>query len=208
LPAADMYNETIPGSPRSIHNEQETKMTTLKSVVKAAMLLLICATVSSAQAPPELEAKLHAKIKQLEPLSTDAHVVSAVKAYNSTPPSPEAKGMTNDKWHSLTLFDPFVRAIGKTALSEYLKTKRDDEIAKVFVSGADGGKVGFDAKTEHWTHKGLPKHEVPMTGKTWIGAVKLDDSTGLQMIQVGLPVLDGGKPIGSIVFGLRADKLR
>jgi hypothetical protein len=182
--------------------------TTAKSIMKMATVLLVAATASFAQAPPELQAKLNAKIKQLEGFSTDSQVVGAVKTYNSTAPSAEQKAMTNDKWHSLTLFDPFVRAIGKSPLSEYLKTKRDDEIAKVFVSGADGGKVGFDAKTEHWTHKGMPKHEVPMTGKTWIGSVKLDDSTGLQMIQVGLPVLDGGKPIGSIVFGLRADKLR
>jgi len=166
------------------------------------------ATAGFAQAPPEIKAKLDAKIRQLEAFRTDPQVVSAVKAYNATPPSPEAKAMTNEKWHSLSLMDPFVRTVGKTPLSEYLKTKRDDVIAKVFVSGADGGKAGFDAKTEHWTHKGLPKHEVPMTGKMWIGPVKLDDSTGLQLIQVGLPVLDGGKPIGSIVFGLRVEKLR
>ena len=118
--------------------------------------------------------------------------------------------MTNEQWHNLSLFDPFVRAVGKSALSEYLKTIKisDESIAKVFVSGADGCKVGFDAKTEHWTHKGMPKHELPMTGQTWIGPVKLDDSTGLVLIQVGLPVLDGGQPIGSIVFGLRAEKLR
>jgi len=79
---------------------------------------------------------------------------------------------------------------------------------KFFVSGADGFKVGYDAKTEHWTHKGMPKHEVPMTGETWIGTVKVDDSTGQPLIQVGLPVLDDGKPIGSIVVGLRVDKLR
>jgi hypothetical protein len=48
---------------------------------------------------------------------------------------------------------------------------------------------------------------VPMSGQIWTGHVKLDDSTGLQMIQVGMPVLDGGKPIGSIVFGLRTDRL-
>jgi hypothetical protein len=177
--------------------------TTFKSAALGAMVLLISATVF-AQTP----AKLEAEIKQLKPFSTDPQVVSAVKAYNSTPRSPEEKAMTNDSWHSLTLFDPFVRAVGKSSLSGYLKTKRDDVIAKIFVSGADGGKVGFDAKTEHWTHKGLPKHEVPMSGKVWTGTVKLDDSTGLQMLQVGLPVLDEGKPIGSIVFGLRVDKLR
>jgi len=171
-------------------------------------LLLICSTIALAQAPPELQAKLNAQIKRLEAFSTDPQVVSAVKEYDSTPRSPEEKAMTNEKWHSLSLFDPFVRAIGKNSLSQYLKSKRDDVIAKIFVSGADGGKVAFDAKTEHWTHKGMPKHEVPMSGRTWIGTVKLDDSTGLQLIQVGLPVLAEGKPIGSIVFGLRAEKLR
>ena len=183
-------------------------MTPACKTILTAVLTALVSTAGFSQAPPELKAKFDAKVKQIEPLATDPQVVSAVKNYNTTPPSPEAKAMTNEQWHSLTLFDPFVRSIGKTALSEYLKTKRDDVIAKIFVSGADGGKVGFDAKTEHWTHKGMPKHEVPMTGKMWVGPVKLDDSTGLQMIQVGFPVLDGNKPIGSIVFGLRADKLR
>jgi hypothetical protein len=162
------------------------------------------------QAPPEIKSKLDAEIKQLQSLSTDPEVVNAVKAHNSTPASAEAMAMTNDKWHGLTVLDPFVRATAKAPLSEYLKAKKktDETIAKVFVSGADGFKVGFDAKTEHWTHKGMPKHEVPMTGETWIGSVKLDDSTGQQLIQVGLPVLDESKPIGSIVFGLRVDKLR
>lgn len=183
-------------------------MTTPRKAALTAALAILVSTAGFSQAPPELKAKFDAKVKQLQSFSTDPQVVSAVKAYNATPPSPEAKAMTNEQWRSLTLFDPFVRAVGKSALSEYLKTKRDDEVAKIFVSGADGGKVGFDAKTEHWTHKGMPKHEVPMSGQMWVGSVKLDDSTGLQMIQVSFPVLDGGKPIGSIVFGLRTDKLR
>lgn len=177
----------------------------------ASLFLLISALTTSAQAPPEIKAKLDAKIKQLSSFTTDPEIVNAVKAHNSTPASGEAAAMTNEKWHSLSVLDPFVRATAKAPLSEYLKTKvrsEDDTIAKVFVSGADGSKVGFDAKTEHWTHKGMPKHEVPMTGQTWIGSVKVDDSTGQQLIQVGLPVLSAGKPIGSIVFGLRVDKLR
>ena len=170
--------------------------------------LLFLSAMILAQAPPELQAKLTAELKTLEGDSADPQVVSAVQAYNSTAPSADAKAMTNDKWHGLTLFDPFVRVLGKNTLSEHLKGMCNDEIIKIFVSGSDGGKVGFNAKTEHWTHKGMPKHEVPMQGKIWIGTVKLDESTGMQMIQVGLPVMSAGKPIGSIVFGLRADKLR
>lgn len=182
----------------------------LRKLFLGATLLSVCGVAALAQAPPEIKAKLDLKIKQLSRYSTDPQVVNAVKAHNATPPSAEAKAMTNEQWHSLSLFDPFVRALAKSPLSEYLKTLKssDESIAKVFVSGADGFKVGFDAKTEHWTHKGMPKHELPMSGQTWIGAVKLDDSTGLLLIQVGLPVLDGDKPIGSMVFGLRADKLR
>jgi hypothetical protein len=183
-------------------------MTTRMGVL-AGLMVSICALGSFGQAPPEIKAKLDAKIKQLAAFSTDPEIVKEVKAHNATPASAEAAAMTNEKWHSATVLDPFVRATAKTPLSEYLKTKKnaDDTIAKVFVSGADGCKVGFDAKTEHWTHKGMPKHEVPMSGQTWIGPVKVDDSSGQQLIQVGLPVLDGGKPIGSIVFGLRVDKL-
>ena len=185
-------------------------MTTCKNPLIAYLVLVLCAVSGFAQAPPEIKAKLDAKIRQLAALSTDPEIVNAVKAHNAAPPNAEAIAMTNDKWHSLSVLDPFARAAAKTPLSEYLKTKKmsDDAIAKIFVSGADGTKVGFDAKTEHWTHKGMPKHEVPMKGETWIGSVKADDSTGQQLIQVGFPVLDGKKPIGSIVVGLRVDKLR
>jgi hypothetical protein len=206
---ADIHSKAMRRESRP-DQEGMNMSSSVNSVMKIpiALLILTLATAVFAQAPPELQAKLNVEIKQLVAFSADPKIVDAVKAYNATPPSPEAKAMTNENWHSLTIFDPFVRAIGKSPLSEFLKGMRNDVIIKVFVSGADGGKVGFDSKTEHWTHKGMPKHEVPMSGKTWIGSVKLDDSTGLQTIQVGLPVLSGGKPIGSIVFGLRADKLR
>jgi hypothetical protein len=185
-------------------------MTACKKALTAHLIVIMCAIAGWGQAPPEIKAKLDAKIKQLTALSTDPEIVNAVKAHNATPASAEAAAMTNDRWRGLSVLDPFVRATAKAPLSEYLKDKEksDDTIAKVFVSGADGFKVGFDAKTEHWTHKGMPKHEIPMKGETWIGTVKVDDSTGQQLIQVGLPVLDGKKPIGSIVVGLRVDKLR
>jgi hypothetical protein len=190
------------------HNRGLFVPTTVDRSIKIMLLLLAAVCAGDAQAPPDLQAKLDTEMKHLKEISHDSQVVDAVKAYNSTAQSGEARTMTNEKWHSLAILDPFVRSIGKNALSEFLKTRRDDVIVKIFVSGADGGKVGFDAKTEHWTHKGMPKHEVPMSGKIWVSPVKLDDSTGLQMIQIGLPVENAEKPIGSIVFGLRADKLR
>ena len=67
--------------------------------------------------------------------------------------------------------------------------------------------MAFLSKTTSWSHADKDKHKVPMSGKTFIGPVALDESTGVQMIQIGLPVLDGGRPIGSIVLGLAVSKL-
>jgi len=133
--------------------------------------------------------------------------VAAVKAHNAGP-SAEVKAMNNDKWKTLSLLDPFVRSFSRNPLGEHLKTKKDAIITEAFVSGADGCKVAFLAKTTSWSHKGKDKHEVPMTGRMWYGPVEVDESTGQQQVQVGLPVLDGGKPIGSIVAGLSMAKLK
>ena len=37
--------------------------------------------------------------------------------------------------------------------------------------------------------------------------MEVDASTGLQTIQIAVPVLDGGKPIGSLVVNLSITKL-
>ena len=157
--------------------------------------------------PADVKARVEAKAKALQSWSTDAQVVAAVKAYNANPPA-EAKAMTNEKWGKLTLLDPLVRGYSKNPLAMFLKQKKDDQISEGFVSGADGCKVAFLSKTTSWTHKGKPKHDVPMTGRVWYGNVEVDESTGVQQIQIGLPVLDGGKPVGSIVVGLSVAKLR
>jgi hypothetical protein len=183
----------------------KTARTTASFVVLT--LLFSTATCLADGFPPELKTKGEAKLTQLKALSTDPQIVSAVKAYDTDPPA-YAKAMTNDKWKSLSVLDPDVRAYSKNPLAEYLKTKKDDAVAEMFVSGADGGKVAFLSKTTSWTHKDKPKHEVPMSGNVWIGPVEVDESSGQSELQVALPVLEGGKPIGSIVVGLRTANLQ
>jgi len=168
--------------------------------------LLLAGTGFSQTITPEVKANLDKKVKQLQSWSTDPVIVAAVKAHNSNPPA-EDKAMTNEKWSQLTVLDPYVRSFAKNPLGVYLKTKKDDQIAECFVSSADGTKVAFLSKTTFWSHADKDKHKVPMTGKTYIGPVALDDSTGLQQIQISLPVLDNGKPIGSVVVGLNVSKL-
>jgi hypothetical protein len=174
----------------------------------AALPALVFAAVAAAQTlPPDLRAKVDARAAQLRAWGTDPTIVAAVKAHNAGL-SAEEKAMTNQKWTQLTVLDPFVRAYTRNPAGQFLKSKKDAQIAECFVSGADGTKVAFLSKTTAWSHAGKDKHRVPMSGKVYVGPASMDDSTGLQLVQVGLPVLDGGRPIGSIVVGLAVSRMK
>ena len=177
------------------------------SIGRAAFALGLLAAVGSGQTlAPEVQAKVQAKARQLSSWSTDPAIVEAVKAHNANPPA-EYRDMTQEKWKGLSVLDPSVRAFSKSPLGQHLKAKLDPQITECFVSASDGTKVAFLSKTTFWSHKDKDKHKVPMAGKVYIGPAQLDDSTGLVEVQVGLPVLDGAKPIGSIVIGLGVSKL-
>jgi hypothetical protein len=183
----------------------------MKKAIFAALALglaVICLNVSASTegVDPAVQAKVDLKIRELQAWAKDEKIVKAVKTHNAAPPA-EHVAMTQDKWKSLTVLDPIVRGLTKNDAAEFLKSKKTDAVTEAFVSDALGTKVAFLAKTTGWCHKGKAKHDVPMTGKTWQGAIEIDESTGLQQMQIAVPVFDGEKPIGSLVVGLSIAKL-
>ncbi|MBL8264922.1 hypothetical protein [Steroidobacter sp.] len=171
-----------------------------------AALLCVSQVVAAAGLDPALQGKVNAKVKEIQTWAAEPTVVNAVKAYNAGK-SPEAAAMDQAKWANTSVIDPFVRGLTKNPAAEVLKAKKGDVVSEAFLSGADGGKVAFLGKSSNWSHKGKPKHEQPLSGKTWQGDVEVDESSGLQQVQVAVPVLDGGKAIGSLVVGLSIGKL-
>ncbi len=170
----------------------------LRRLAVAAVLV----TVASAQAPDAaLQAKLEAKAKEVAAWAAEPVIVDAARKQNAALPA-ELAALTKDKWKSLTVLDPLVRGLAKNPVGAFLKSKQGDIVTEAFASDAKGNKLGFIAKTSSWSHAGAPKHDVPMTGKVWFGNVEVDESTGKQQIQLAVPILDGGKPIGSLVVGV------
>lgn len=176
-----------------------------RAILRTSLVLALVAAVGvSAEAlAPELQPKLDAKVAALKAWSTEPTIVNAVKAHNAKPTAT----FTNDSWKALTILDPAVRAFQTNAAAKWIKDHKEDAVTEAFVSGADGAKVAFLSKPSGWTHAGKPKHDKPMSGKTWQGEVEVDASSGARQIQVSVPVLDGGKAIGSIVVGFSVAKL-
>ena len=173
-----------------------------------AAAALMFASIAGAQGfDAALQAKLDARVQAAKLWAADPTVVAAVKALNANLPADHA-AMTEAKWTELSVLDLFVRSLSKNDAATFLKGKKGDDVSEAFVSSANGTKVAFLAKTTSWSHKGKAKHETPMTGKVWQGPIETDTSSGVQQIQVAVPVLDGGKPIGSLVVGYAISKLR
>jgi hypothetical protein len=173
----------------------------------AALIALAPTALLSADIDAALQAKIDAELSQIKALAAAPAVVAAVKAHNAGLAAEES-AMTQEKWSSLTVLDPFVRRLVKNPAAVALKAGRSEATSEAFVSGADGTKVAFLSKTTNWCHAGKPKHDVPLAGRTWQGKVEIDESSGEQQVQVAVPVLDEGRPIGSLVVGLSISKLR
>jgi len=175
-------------------------------IANLTVLMIVAVAAHGEDLTAVQKTKVDAKIKQCSSWSTDAKIVAPVRAANATPPV-AGKAMTQEKWENLSMLSPEIKAFSKNELAQYLRTIKDAAMAEIFVSAADGTKAAFLSKTSSWSHKGKPKHDVPMTGKPWVGKPELDESTGVQQVQIALPVLDKGKAIGSIVIGLDLSKL-
>jgi hypothetical protein len=181
-----------------------------RKIVAFVVVGLLGTAASALSAPaldPALQAKVDEQVKYVQSWASDPAVVAGVKAINAQAPAPN-KAMAQDKWAALPAFDAFVLSFSGNPVGLFLKSKRNQVISEAFVSAADGTKVAFLQKTSSWSHKGKPKHDVPMTGKTWQGEIETDASTGLQQVQVAVPVMDGGKAIGSVVVGLQVARLK
>lgn len=173
------------------------------------LLLVLAGTVGflrAADLDPAAQTKISAKLVEIKTWAADPVIVGAVVAQNAALP-PEYAAMTQEKWKALTVLDPFVRGFAKNPAGVFLKSKKAAWVGEAFLSDAKGVKVAFLSKPTNWSHAGKAKHDQPLSGRDWEGSVELDESTGLQQLQVAVPVLKDGAPVGVLTVGLSLSKL-
>ncbi|MES1196826.1 MAG: hypothetical protein ABUL58_07775, partial [Steroidobacter sp.] len=126
-------------------------MKTLISLL--CMLFLTSASHAESEITPAVQAKLDVMVKTIKAWAADPTIVDAVKTHNKGLPA-ELAAMTQEQWASLPVTSHVLFSFSHNPAAEVLKTNRTEEVTEAFISGEDGTKVAFLAKTTNWSHKG------------------------------------------------------
>lgn len=191
--------------PRIPADNPKVRCPTLLTTVLLAVALPTASLASTL--PSAIQARVDEHIKLATAWATEPAIVEATVAHNlSLPPAHAA--IDQDKWRALPARDPLVAEFIRNPAGQLLATKRSPLVIEAFLSDASGLKIAFLSKPTNWSHRGKPKHDVPMTGQVWQGPIEIDESSGYKQLQIAVPVFDREKkPIGSLVVGLNISEL-
>lgn len=165
----------------------------LQVVLLAAGVAVHAAAVADPLAP-ELQAKTEKYRQKLVEWAADPAVVGAVRDANAK----GAPAMNNAKWEELADADVAVKAYTASPMGKQLaKWEEDKNISKLFLRDAKGNLVAASSKPLLFNNANRPVIVNTLKGSPWIAAeVKPDPSTQKRSVQIGAPVMEGGKVIG------------
>lgn len=147
----------------------------------------------------------------LAAFGNDGMIVKAVKAEN-------AKGKTlaqikdmDAKWRGDAGIAPYMKELMTSECGMYLKEiqAKNNFIEEIFVMDNQGANVCQTDKTSDYWQGDEAKFTESFSGGSGavhMGDVEFDDSAQAYLVQVSVPVKDGGKAIGAITFGINVDK--
>ena len=148
----------------------------------------------------------------LKAYGSDPVIVKAVKEANQKNKTLQQIKELDKKWKDTPGVADYMKAImesecGKYIISIQKSAKYYDEI---FVMDNQGANVAMTDKTsDYWQgdEEKFTKSFKDGAGAIFVDEVKFDDSAQAYLVQVSVPVMDGGNAIGAITFGINIDHI-
>ncbi len=142
----------------------------------------------------------------------DPIIVKAVIAENAKAKSLDQIKQHDKKWKDTPGLATFMKKMMDSEEGKYIKTIQDSTgfYAEIFIMDNQGANVAMTDKTsDYWQgdEAKFQKSFVGGTGAVFVDEVEFDDSSQAYLVQVSVPVMDGGKAIGAITFGIDVDKV-
>ena len=186
-------------------------MKKLLSVALCSTLFLTAGVSIGAEKAPQKVIDL-AK-SELVRLGDDAIIIKAVKEEN-------AKGKTlaqikehDAEWTSTPGIADYMKALVESECGRHLRDLQNTTAyySEIFVMDNQGANVCMTDKTSDYWQGDEAKFKQSFNGgagAVFVDEVKFDESTQAYLVQVSVPVQDGGKAIGAITFGIDVDKIQ
>ena len=176
------------------------------------MLVILTASFTSGFAQ-DTPAAIKNLAPKLQKWASSSEVISAVKAQNAKNVSLDKIKEIDKKWMETSGVDDFMKDILSNSCSEYLKKLRKENpfIVEAFAMDNKGANVSMTNKTsDYWQgdEDKFTKSYNNGNGTVHFGKLSFDESSQAYVIQVSVPVVDGGKTIGAVTFGIDSGKVK
>lgn len=182
----------------------------MKSVKKLILASLISSFIAQGVMAEDAPAAVTALIPVIKKWGENPILVAAVKEQNAKGATLEQVQKRDKEWMAATGMDDQMKAITKNAGAQELDKLEATKpyFFESILMDSLGANVSMTNKTSDYWQGDEPKFTNAFkVGGVDVGKSKFDDSAKAYLIQVSVPVLDGGKPIGALCVGINLDEL-
>lgn len=179
----------------------------MKKLILAAALLASPYTLAE-----EVPAEVAALAGQLQSWGSDPALIAAVQAQNAKSMSLDAIKKRDAEWQSTEGVDAGMKELLSNAAAKRLAEMEKSEpfFFEVFLMDNQGANVAMTNKTsDYWQGdeaKWLESFKGGQ-GAVHIGEVEFDESAQAYLVQISVPVMDGGAAIGAMTIGVNLDEM-
>lgn len=169
-------------------------------------------TLTGLNARAEAPETVNALIPTIKQWGENPVVVAAVKEQNAKNISLEAIQKRDKEWIAATGLDDGMKAMMQNAAAAELNKLEATKpyFFESFLMDNQGANVAMTNKTSDYWQGDEDKFTNSFKGGAGgvdIGKSKFDDSAKAYLIQISVPVVDGGKAIGALCVGVNLDEL-
>lgn len=149
---------------------------------------------------------------KLADLGKSTLIIAAVKEQNAKNMTLDSIKEMDEKWKKTPGIADFMKPLMETGCASNLKQIQtmNPFYAEIFVMDNQGANVCQTDKTSDYWQGDEAKFQKSFNngnGAVFVDEVEFDDSTQSYISQVSVPVMENGKAIGAITFGIDIDKL-
>lgn len=162
---------------------------------------------AAAAAPANLDPVIAAEVEQIRAWAKDATLVQAVRDQNALKVPLSRIRSIDISWQTETANNTRMQALLKNPCAMRLRALTESRAGyrEAFVMENQGALVCLTRKTSDYWQGDEAKWQKSFAegrGALFVDEPALDESTGVKLIQISVPIMDEGKAIGVLTVGI------